>query len=208
MRTMADDELNEFIPLWLREYLDKLPEADRAEFLAKYRAGVEELLKRLEDLPANEFGAKQGKFSARIPGTKSFVNLTDLVWTTAKLGGPVALATVFAPALLVHLGIVVTHPATMSTVGSSVAALYKAFASLNADEFDTYKAVAAAIERNANKQLANKGADVSEIQTSFELDEELMPPPQDLEPMLAQLEGKKVIKSKVLGGVNQYFLCF
>jgi hypothetical protein len=207
---MEDDELEQFIPLWLRNYLSTLGKAERDRFLSQYREAVLQMLEQLEKLPMNQLhdGTERGKFSTRIPGTNSFVNLKEAVWTTAKYGGPLLLASAFAAPLLAVAGITVAAAhITLGTGASAGFALYEAFSRLNEDELDVYKAVAAAIERNKNRVLENEGADFKQVEHSYTLDKDLVPP-LDLPAMLEQLEKKKVIESKVIGTVKQYFLSF
>jgi hypothetical protein len=136
------------------------------------------------------------------------VNLKEAVWTTAKYGGPLLLASAFAAPLLAVAGITVAAAhITLGTGASAGFALYEAFSRLNEDELDVYKAVAAAIERNKNRVLENEGADFKQVEHSYTLDKDLVPP-LDLPAMLEQLEKKKVIESKVIGTVKQYFLSF
>ena len=207
--TSKSDDLNEFIPPWLQKYLQGLSNDEREHFLVEYRAGLRELLRRLEDSPMNRWtdATERGKFSARIPGTNKFVNLNSALWTAAKYGGPLLLATAFFAPLVGVLGITVGAKMTLTTVGSAGAALYQAFASLNPIEMDTYVAVAAAIERNKNKVLENTGASLEQILRSFKLDKHLSKP-HDPEAMLKNLVDKKVLAHDATSGVEQYFLAF
>jgi hypothetical protein len=207
---MDSDELHKFIPPWLKSYLDRLGEADRKKFLQDYEAALEGTLHKLSELPANQFddGTERGKFSVRIAGTKTFVNLKSAIWTSAKYAGPLVLASVFAPPLLGVLGIsVASAHVTVGGGASAGYALYQAFSRLDDFEMDTYKAVAAAIERNKNRVLENEGATEAQIMKSFGNDPDLMPP-SNPRATLDQLEKKKVIEKKVIGGVEQYFLAF
>jgi hypothetical protein len=206
---MKNEEFADFFPPWLDKYLHDLPPEERDQFEKDYQSGVIEMLKELEKLPLNQFsdGADHGTFNARLGNTKFFINLKEVSWTAAKYGGPLVLACIFAPALLAQIGIVVTHPTIMAGLGSSVAAVYESFAALNASEMDTYSAVAAAVSRNAFKILGNQGASLEEVEESFRRDKSLMKP-HSLLPMLNQLKDKRVIESKVLGGIDQYFLSF
>jgi len=74
-------------------------------------------------------------------------------------------------------------------------------------ELDTYEAVAAGIERNRKRVLANSGASIEDVRKSFDLNGDLFPP-KDLAAMLNQLVEKKVLERKVEGGVEQFFLAF
>ena len=206
---MADDAFEQFIPSWLKNYLGKLSEKDREEFLTKYRESVKQMFEQLEKLPLNKLqdGTERGKFSARIPGTNNFVNVKEVVWTTAKYGGPLLLASAIAAPLLAVVGITVSAHLTLTTGASAGLALYESFSRLNQDELEVYQAVAAAIERNKNRVLENEGADIKQIEHSYTLNRDLVPP-RDLPAMLEQLEKKKVIESKVIGTVKQYFLSF
>ncbi len=211
IRSMNADELQQFIPPWLQSYLAGLTEADRKKFLQDYEAAIEEILQKLSELPANQFadGTERGNFSVHIPGTNKFVNLKSAIWTSAKYAGPLVLAGVLAPPLLGVLGIsVASAHLTVGGGASAGYALYQAFSQLDDFEMDTYKAVAAAIERNKNRVLENEGASEDQIKASFGLDRDLMMPFSGLPTTLAQLEKKKVIESKVIAGVNQYFLSF
>jgi hypothetical protein len=207
--TLKDDELTEFIPPWLQKYLQELGGDERDRFLVAYRAGIRELLQRLEASPMNQVadGTERGKYSARIPGTNKFVNLRSSLWTAVKYGGPLLLASAIAAPLVGLLGITVGAKVTLTTVGSAGAALYDAFASLNPIEMDTYLAVGAAIERNKNKILENSGADLAQILQSFKLDKQLSKP-HDTEAMLKNLVDKKVLSLDATTGVPQYFLAF
>ena len=207
---MNTDELQQFIPSWLQSYLAGLSEADRKKFIQNYESALEEMLLKLSELPANRFadGTEQGKFSVHIPGTNKFVNLKSAIWTSAKYAGPLVLAGVLAPPLLGVLGI--SAASAHLTVGGGASAgyaLYQAFSQVDDFEMDTYRAVAAAIERNKNRILENEGASEAQVRESFGLDRDLMPP-SNLPATLEQLEKKKVIEKKVVGGVEQYFLAF
>lgn len=206
---MKNEDLADFFPSWLDEHLRKLTPEERDRFEGEYQSGVIEMLKELEKLPLNQFsdGADHGTFNVRVGKKNIFINLKDVSWTAAKYGGPLVLACIFAPALLAQIGIVVTHPTIMAGIGSSVAAVYKSFAALNASEMDTYSAVAAAVSRNAFRALGNQGASLDEVEESFRRDKSLMKP-HSLLPMLNQLKSKRVIESKVFGGIDQYFLSF
>jgi hypothetical protein len=208
---MNTDEFQRFIPPWLHRYLAGFSEADRGKFLIDYESALEAMLQKLSELPSNQFadGTERGKFSVHIPGTNKFVNLKSAIWTSAKYAAPLVLAGILAPPLLGVLGI--SAASAHLTVGGGASAgyaLYQAFSSLDDFEMDTYDALAAAIERNKNRVLENEGASEDQIKASFGLDHDLMMPASGLPAILAQLEKKKVIERKVIGGVEQYFLSF
>jgi hypothetical protein len=207
--TSIADDLKEFIPPWLQKYLEGLSSDERDRFLLAYHSGMRELLELLAASPMNQGadGTERGKSSARIPGTNKFVNLKSSLWTAAKYGGPLLLASTIAAPLFGLLGITVAAQVTLTTIGSASAALYDAFASLNPIEMDTYLAVAAAIERNKNKVLENTGASLPQILQSFKLDKQLSKP-HDPEAMLKNLVDKKVLAHDASTGVSQYFLAF
>ena len=202
------DHFLQFFPPWLKSYLGGLGEAERNEFLVRYDDSFHESVEILTPLPLNSFrdGSESGSYSVRIGNSDLFVNLNTAFWTTAKYVGPVILAAAVSPLLLIHLGITAPH---LTAVGgaSAAALLYKAFAKLQPMELDSYQAVAAAIERNKNRVLANSGASLDEVRESFRLNGDLLPP-KSLEAMLDQLVDKKVLERKVLGGVEQFFLAF
>jgi hypothetical protein len=209
MADKLDDELAVPFPRWLQTYLQGLGSDDRDQFLVAYRTGIREILERLEASPLNQVrdGTERGHFSVRIPGTNKFINLKSSLWTFVKYGGPLLLTTALAAPLVGLLGITVGAPVTISTIGSAVAALYNAFASLNLIEMDTYLAVAAAIERNKNQTLTNTGVSLPQILKSFKLDKQLSKP-HDPEAMLKNLVDKKVLTYDAATGVAQYFLAF
>jgi hypothetical protein len=198
----------DFVPRWLETHLDGLQQAEREEFLRKYEEAFLETLQSLEKLPLNAVrdGSEPGHYSFRIGKSDVFVNLRSALWTATKYAGPVAIVAIVSPAVLAALGIAVPHM-TAGATASSAALLYQAFAKLQPMELDTYEAVAAAIERNRKRVLANSGASIEDVRKSFDLDGDLFPP-KDLAPMLDQLVKKKVLERKVLGGVEQYFLAF
>jgi hypothetical protein len=205
----AAEDLAEFVPPWLEKYLQNLNSGERERFLREYSEGVRELLKQLEASPMNQIpdGKERGKFSARIPGTNTFVNLKSTLITAVKYGGPLLLATALAAPLVGLLGITVGAPLTIATVGSAGAALYGAFAKLNPIEMDTYLAVGAAIERNKNRVLENSGASVKQVLESFGIDEQLSEPDSP-EAVLKSLVEKKVLSYDASSGVSQYYLAF
>jgi hypothetical protein len=198
----------EFIPPWLETHLGTIPEAEREKFLHDYETALVETLQLLEKLPLNQFkdGSEEGHYSIRIGKSDVFVNLKSALWTATKYAGPVAVVAIVSPALLAALGIAVPH-LTAGATASSAALLYKAFAKLQPMELDTYEAVAAAIERNRKRVLANSGAAIEDVRKSFDLNGDLLPP-KDLPAMLNQLVDKKVLDRNVEGGVEQFFLAF
>jgi hypothetical protein len=210
IRNMSED-ISEFIPDWLQTYLDNLPENERKNFLLKYEHAVHQALKQLEDIPLNiqTDGTEMGRLNVRFGHSDVFFNVKNSLWTAVKYVGPVMLAVAVSPALLAHLGItaaMMPH-ATVASTASAVAALRGAFQKLDPAELDTYQATAAAIERNRNRVLANSGADLREVEATFNLDRDLVPP-TDLKATLDQLVAKQVLKFAVIGGVGQYFLTF
>jgi hypothetical protein len=203
--------VDEFIPGWLEGPLKKLDPADRQQFLAEYEAAVRDGLQRLEKVPVNlhRDGTEEGHFSLRLGSSDYFLNVKKAVWTAAKYAGPLIFVAAVSPALLAYLGITAaTMPhVTAGATGSAGLALYGAFSKLDPAELDTYTAVAAAIERNKNRVLANSGASVGDVKESFQKDSSLFPV-TDPHPVLEQLVSKLVLEKKVLGGVEQYFLAF
>jgi len=208
---MNENDLQDFLPPWLEQYLGKMDAQQRAQFLLQYGDAVQQMLSKLEDLPFNQVqdGSERGTFNVRIPGSDNkFVNLKELIMATAKYGGPLLLASAFAAPLLALVGIkVAAAHLTLSTGSSAGFALFEAFSRLNEDEMEVYQAVAAAIERNKNKVLGNQGASIKDVEESYRLDPKLLPQ-GDLPGMLKQLEKKKVIKGEMVGGILQYFLSF
>lgn len=205
-----EHELNDFLPDWLQKHLETLPSTEREQFLAEYRTGIQDLLNKLESLPLNQVpdGTERGQFSARIPGTNIFIHLKSSLWTAAKYGGPLLLASSLAAPLVGALGITVAAPKIISTVGSAVAALYQAFAKLKAIEMDTYLAVAATIERNENQRFKPHGASLPQILATFKREKKNLEKPNDLEAMLNSLVEKKVLTRKVDTGTERYYLAF
>lgn len=205
-----DQEYDDFLPDWLQNQLDTLPSTEREQFLAEYRNGIQDLLKKLGSLPLNQVpdGTERGQFSARIPGTKAFINLKSSLWTLAKYGGPLLLASSLAAPLVGALGITVAAPKIISAVGSAFAALYQAAEKLEAIEMDTYLAVAATIERNENQRFKPHGASLPQILATFEREKKNLEKPNDLEAMLGSLVEKKVLNRKVDTGTERYYLAF
>ena len=204
-------DISDFIPDWLQTYLDSLPENERKDFLPKYEHAIHQALKQLETLPLNiqSDGTEMGNLNLRIGHSDVFFNVKNSLWTALKYSGPVMLAVVVYPPLLAHLGITASmmpHATVASTV-SAVAALRGTFQKLDPAELDTYQAAAAAIDRNRNRVLANSGADLRDVEASFNLDRALFHP-ADLKATLDQLVAKQVLKFAVIGGVGQYFLTF
>jgi hypothetical protein len=87
---------------------------------------------------------------------------------------------------------------------SAAALLYKTFAKLQPMELDSYQAVAAAIERNKNRVLANSGASLEEVRESFRLNGDLLPP-KSLGAMLDQLVNKGVLEKRCSEALNSSF---
>ncbi len=203
--------IDEFIPSWLEGELKKLDPADRKQFLTEYEEAVRDGLQRLENAPVNRYrdGTEEGHFSLRLGSTDYFLNVKKAVWTAAKYAGPVILVASLSPALLAHLGLTAASMphVTAGTTGSAAAALYGAFSKLDPAELDTYAAVAAAIQRNKNRVLANSGASLEDVKESFKKDSSLFPV-ADPHAILEQLVSKLVLEKKALGGVEQYFLAF
>lgn len=210
MHRMAN-EVEDFIPAWLNDYLKTLKEDERKDFLRRYEEVVGQTLDQLQNVPVNTVtdSTEPGHFSVRLGKSSVFVNVKKSVWTALKYAGPLTLAAAVSPAVLAYLGItaaMMPH-VTVGATASTIAALCGAFKKLSPEELDTYQAVAEAIERNRARILANLGADLSEVQKSFQLNRDLYPP-NDPKAMLEQLVAKEVLKKEVLGGVEQYFLVF
>ena len=197
----------DFFPGWLRTEVGKMEEPDCSVFLAKYEEAFRETLDKIQALPLNKVGDEDepGRSSTRI-GKTHFINIKSAVWTTTKYAGPVALAVLFSPALLLHIGVTIP-PATIATGASAGTLLFNAFAHLQASELDTYQAVAAAIDKNACRVLGNRGASQQDIEDAFKNNSSFMRP-TNLGALLDQLVAKKVLEKKVEGGVEQFFLAF
>src|SRR6185312_5150095 len=143
---MNENDLQDFLPPWLEQYLEKMDAQQRAQFLLQYGDAVQQMLSKLEGLPFNQVqdGSGRGTFNVRIPGSDNkFVNLKELIMATAKYGGPLLLASAFAAPLLALVGIkVAAAHLTLSTGSSAGFALFEAFSRLNEDEMEVYQAVA------------------------------------------------------------------
>jgi len=206
-----DYKINDFLPPWLQNYLESLPSTERERFLAEFDSGVQNLLKSLESLPLNRTsdGTERGQCSVMLPGTTIHINLKTSLWTLAKYGGPLLLASSLAAPLVAALGITLASPHILSTVGSAIAALYQAVAKLNATEMDTYLAVAATIEHNKNQRFEPVGASLPQILDSFDRDKKNLAQPINLKAMLNSLvEDKKVLIRKANTGLERYYLAF
>ncbi len=203
-------KLDDFLPTWLQGYLENLPTLERERFLAEYDAGIQDLLKQLEEVPLNKVqdGTERGNYSVKIPGTNIFINLKSSLWTLAKYGGPLLLASSLAGPLLGPLGITFATPKILSTVGSAVAALYQAVTELNATEMDTYLAVAATIEHNKIQRFDPAGASLPQILDSFDRNKHSLTQPRDLKAMLSSLVEKKVLARNVETGTERFYLAF
>ena len=197
-----------FLPPKLKNRVKALNQKEQIKFLDEYSKAVKNVVTQLGKHRVNKYQKTQTQSSIRIPGTEgTFINLETALKTAAGIAVPLVASAAIFSAPLAAIGIVTSSAVTFSSVSSGATALVRAFKKLAADEIDTYSAVAEAIRRNGYRALGTRGATLEQIRKSFRDDKDLMEP-QDLDKMLSQLDKKGVIKGKVEGGKQQYFLAF
>ena len=196
-----DDLLRElFLTPEVKERLEQVAPAARADAERAYLEGVRQFLSELSNDPRNlgDGGVAPAQLHIRIPFTdRYFFSIKQSLLSLSTTVLPAAVVTVLLPPLIILK--------LAPSVVSAGKAVWDAAAVLNSDsDRDVYTAVSRAIERTKLHTLDGYGATLEEIEESFKRDDKLLRP-RNLSDKLSDLCTRHVLEKDTSGPVTQYF---